>query len=133
MVCLDERTLSILLRPFVPEHEDSIWIFSLEAFLLFFPERRKSNVEGRTERLKGEVNGSISAVGRQQNTKWNSHGKTHAAKISRISHEREGQINLGGKKRERKKHSFIYRNNQFIQDICYSAENNLQILTFLSR
>lgn len=41
---------------------------------------------GRTERLKGEVNGSISAVGRQQNTNWNSDGKTRvAARISRIS------------------------------------------------
>jgi len=55
------------------------------SFLLFFRERRKSNVGGRTGRLKGGVNGSISAAGRQQNTEWNSDGKTREAEISRIS------------------------------------------------
>jgi len=54
-------------------------------FLLSFRERRKSNVGGRTGRLKGGVNGSISAAGRQQNTEWNSDGKTREAEISRIS------------------------------------------------
>lgn len=80
----DEATPRILPQfPFLLR-EDSIWIS--RSFLLSFRERRKSNVGGRTERLKGGVNGSISAVSRQQNTKWNSNGKTYAAaRISRIS------------------------------------------------
>jgi len=80
----DEEIPSILPLLLVPLYKDSIWIS--RSFLLSFRERRKSNVGGRTERLKGGVNGSISAAGRQQNTEWNLDGKTHeAARNSRIS------------------------------------------------
>lgn len=72
------------------ERGDSIWIF--RSFLLPFRERRKSNVGGRTERLKGGVNGSISAVAGGKTRNGTRAEKLAAARNSRARNAKENRI-----------------------------------------
>lgn len=99
-------------------YKDSILIS--RSFLLSFRERRKSNVGGRTERLKGGVNGSISEVGRQQNTKWNLGGKVLARfKIPRISRKENSNRFF-----EKTSIIFFYHSNNFFENLFFIIQNN---------